>query len=385
MKIWDSDDEGDNQSSNKNVSKRAKQKSEFSSERPKILKRKDQKLIKQIQDIARTLKNSIENKLFQEIGEAYDSLVKLHPQIEKVFQGNKEPPKLYGKCLYLIEEATNSISNEEKKKISNKNALTKLKKAIQNQSEEIKLIVEDYKEDKDPDDELEIDEAVSDISDNEDKQSEGKSADEKEDIVDEPSTRRLKWVKAEYKQGEVVQKKKAEEKKEDQVEDAGLHPQVTKKDIMAEKILGRIEEENLKQLTDKDIEAEYIEKMSQVGQYKPMETIERVETLLSITNNKTLKIKLFNLVILCCFDYSQGQLHALSLSTWRKIYLSIEKILSNYIEILNDRDFDPSSESFLEVQSIVKSNIVSFLEKLQSELYKALQFTDQLSNVSRFT
>lgn len=381
MKIWDSDDEADNHSTNKDVSKKAKQKSEFSSDRPKILQRKDQKLINQIQDHARALKNSIENKLFQEIGEAYDSLVKLHPQIEKVFQGNKEPPKLYGKCLYLIEEATTNISNEEKKKISNKNALTKLKKAIQNQSEEIKLIVEDYKEDKDPDDELEIDEAVSDISDNEDKQSEGKSADEKEDIVDEPATRRLKWVKAEYKQGGVINKKKTEEKKEDLAEDVGGQPQVTKKDIMAEKILERIQEENLQHLTDKDIEAEYMEKMSQVGQYKPMETIERVEILLSITKNKCLKIKLFNLVILCCFDYSQGQLHSLSLFTWRKIYLSIEKILANFIDLIRDSEVDHSAEGFLEVQSIVKGSLVSFLEKLQNELYKALQFTDQLSNV----
>jgi translation initiation factor 3 subunit C len=72
------------------------------------------------------------------------------------------------------------------------------------------------------------------------------------------------------------------------------------------------------------------------------------------------------LKILICFDSSPGQFAALNLDIWNKIHESIISILNLYSTI-KEKDIG---------YSFLQNNLVSFLEKLEMELYKALQFTD---------
>lgn len=414
--IWD-DDEDYEQQENNGSEQQVKNKADYESEddKPKILKRKDEKLLDSVKEQAKRIKPAQENLYFDELYDAHDKLVKLYPQIENVFKG-KEIPKLYAKSLYIISKSID-ISDDVVKKIPKKNFLGKLKKALDNENEDIKNCIEDYVVDKESDDELDFDEKLSDDeSDNgneeDDDANEAKKKQEREQEylnTDDPAVRRLKWLKAEYRADyqEKTQKTKGEATTTKKQRDPNAEEKI-------QKILDRINKQDIQEeLSDEMINKEYNEKVLLVGQQNKFpEMAERLEYLVSCAKDNSLKLKLYILIINNYFDISQGSVQELSLSLWRRIHEYIGKINSLVTEVYKvckedqknkqtsekkevsskkDDDFlgfDNQTNQEEDSDNLVFSNpslnlfqgsIVNFLERLQEELYKSLQFTEYSS------
>jgi hypothetical protein len=80
--------------------------------------------------------------------------------------------------------------------------------------------------------------------------------------------------------------------------------------------------------------------MNQRGQISksPSQTVERIDYLLTQTNNRLLKIKLLNIYILICFDTSGGQFSAISFNMWHKIQDSVLVLIAYYNNLINEND-----------------------------------------------
>ncbi|MCQ2821094.1 MAG: PCI domain-containing protein, partial [archaeon] len=169
------------------------------------------------------------------------------------------------------------------------------------------------------------------------KEKKNEKKDEKKDKEEEKRKRHIERPKA--KKGE-DEEKKEDKKKEEEI-------------ITPEKI-------------DKELE----EISNQRGQTKsPIEIISRMDFLLSKSDNVIQKIKLISLEILICFDSSPGQFSSLNLSLWDKIHSLISTVIDLYDQI---KDKEGKEIAF----GVIQNNLVSLLEKLEMELYRALQYTD---------
>jgi len=400
MNVWSDDEEEQPQQNNQQeVNKQRADYSDSDDDRPKILKRKDEKLLDQVVEQAKKIKNCIDNKIFDEIFDIHEKLVKLHPQISKVFSG-KETPKLYSKSLYLIQKSI-ELSEEDAKKVQKRNFLSKLKKAIDNESEEIKNVIEDYLVDKESDDELVFDK-LSDIS------SDSIEDDlEKEKIQqrinlnsDDPAVRRLKWVKKEYLPDYIKPKEQTIQGANPSANPGTSNPGANANEKI-EKILERLKKQDAKELNnDEEIEIEYQEKLQLLGQQnEPSEMIERLEYMVSCAVDPSLQFKIHNLIISANFEMNQGSTQELPLLLWRSIYNSLikvnslsEKIFSETKSETNNVKEEQSKEEEddfgTETHRIEEENptlnyfqgsIASFLEKLSNEVYKSLQSFDTSS------
>ena len=310
------------------------------------------------------------------------------------------------------------MPDEEVKKSNKKNFFVKLKKAVENQEEEILNLIEDYEVDKESDDEIVIDGDVSDISDENsesDKEVEDKKEEDEQLDTNDPAVRRLKWVKKEFKSEKIEEIKKKRENE-------------SKKDDYIRKLEERLENIDKKvALEDTEIAAEYSKKVLQLGQQnKPFEELERIEYLIYSAKDKGLKLKLYILILSNYFEIFQSQFQEIPITVWRKIYEHLKKLYilaeevftetQNGVEYINfdlkeetsskankkagaakkmtwDDDFDNTAasastnavENTESAQSKIKENqainlfqgsIVSFLDKLQQETYKLLQFNE---------
>jgi hypothetical protein len=414
MNLWDDDDSDNNAPTNtiQETGKRRTYDSDNESDKPNVLKRKDEKVLELIKEHAKKIKNCVENKLFDEILDIHEKLIKLYPQVQKVFSG-KETPKIYSKSLYLIQKSI-ELPEDDQKKIPKKNYYIKLKKAIENQEEEIENVIEDYLIDKVSDDDLDLDEKVSDMSDGEDSMDVGKKdkeqIDEDED-QDDPAVRRKKWLKKEYREG--YEEKTKATKDKDTKQNEIINP--SNKDEYIKKILERIDRQGVQEkLNDEQIIKEYNEKVLLLGQKnKPPEMVERIEYLIISATDKGLKLKLYILIVSTYFELFQGNITELPISLWRKIYdhllkmytiseelyqISLdtaatnntteEKVRSRKNTWGNDDD-DFGKDDFKGKRTdnnenvpltLFKGSIVNFLEKLQQELYKSLQFNETSSS-----
>lgn len=93
-------------------------------------------------------------------------------------------------------------------------------------------------------------------------------------------------------------------------------------------------------LDDRIIDKECNDIMNQRGQSakNPSQTVERLDYLITQTNNKLLKIKLLNSYILICFDTSIGQFNAISYEMWHKIYESILILIDFFNDLIKVND-----------------------------------------------
>jgi hypothetical protein len=148
----------------------------------------------------------------------------------------------------------------------------------------------------------------------------------------DPAVRRLKWVKkTPVKTDEPVKPKKE-----------------TIRPTGQGKAKDRDETVQQEKLDDKIIDKECTDIMNQRGQMSknPSQTVERLDYLITQTNNKLLKIKLYNSYILICFDTSIGQFNAISYEMWHKIYESV-LILIDYFHELIEVDDDKQKEELV--------------------------------------
>jgi len=347
--------------------------SESSEEEKRVLKTPKEKLLALIKENYIKLKDHLESNNFIGILECYSDVMKQADKIKKEFGVSDKLPEMFVRMLYLVEESLN-LPKEEKSKLTQKNntAFNSLKKetklmkpfedAVKNYRES-KPSEEEVREEEEEDKVL-SDESLSDVS----------SVDYKDDNQD-PAVRRLKWVK---KPKEEVDKKE----KKDKVK--GTKPRTT--GAKTDKYIEDFEDKELTvqklTITEADIEKELNEISNQRGHLqRPTETVARIDHLISITENLVLKIKLLNLYILICFDTSPGQFSAVGLEMWNKIHDSIITLFEYYHALKSLGDSNPAAKEQLGgISNILQGSLVSILEKLEQELYKSLQFTDQNSS-----
>lgn len=412
--------------SNKQLNKKTYLVDDNEDEKVKVLKTKDQKIKDQLKDIAKKLVNNFNNisnnnksNIYQDMLENFEKLLKLQPQINKIYE-NQEIPKLYSKSLYLLQKKGNLISNnlsDEAKKPSNKIFLAKLRKSLEDMPEEITNIIEDYEVDKDSNDELDYLIEQQDIeSDNDDNNNKLTNVDlELEELLQksrestDPAIRRIKWVKKEYRDKYLNRKK-------NNVVDKTLNNNVTQSTVVNNVVTTskkeKIEKIEKQQeiieevLNDDDIEKEYSNKLSTYINQKnrPANLIDRIEYLLSLAKNNKLKVKLIILCLSFYFDSSQGVLQEISLSEWRNSYnllIELNKLTNDiYLEKKDNLVSAKKEESVLDKEfEEIKTNkyidtidndktkqnnilnsfqgsILILLDKLSGELYKSLQFTN---------
>ena len=186
-----------------------------------------------------------------------------------------------------------------------------------------------------------------------------------------PAERRLKWVKKEKK---VVEKKDKEDIKEKKKKD--ISKKTKFHDDKESDNIGKIDEEKI---TEEQIIKEYNELSNQRGQSKsPIENVSRLDYLFSKTENVSLKIKLLSLSNLIIFDTNPGQLSSISINLWEKIYNSILTLLELYDELIKTKN-EKNQKDIENISSTLQNNLTSITEKLENELYKSLQFTDNSS------
>lgn len=384
MNIWDdSDDENNNQTtvvtSNAGQARMQQNNSDSEDDKPKILKRKDEKLLDTIKEYSKKLKNSLESKTYQDILDSYEKLIKLFPQVEKVFVG-KEVPKIYSKSLYLIQKSVN-LSNDEVKKLANKNQYSKLKKMLEDMKDDVRNVIEDYVVDKESDDELNIEEdqqQLSDISDEEPARPEPAVDPNKYKDSDDPAVRRLKWVK----KAVVAERPRTPPTGNNAGPNQNLNQNVAKAEKIDKILKNLAKQDDTQLLTDKEIEKEYNEKLTLIGQVnKPADIIERTEYLASSAKDKYLKLKLTILLLTLYFDTTHGMINEVNITLWRRAYTLLNELNLQSIEIyeellekLNNGQEDALTSNL--TLNLFLSTILSFLERLEIELYKALQYSD---------
>jgi hypothetical protein len=186
----------------------------------------------------------------------------------------------------------------------------------------------------------------------------------KKDDMD-PATRRLKWVKK-TPAGKTNEPVKT---RTDKVRPAGQSKTRERDETMQQE-----------KLDDKIIDKECNDIMNQRGQISknPSQTVERLDYLITQTNNKLLKIKLLNIYILICFDTSVGQFNAISYEMWHKIHESVLILVTFFNELIEYND-EKQREELESVRNNMNNTLISVLEKLEIDLYKSLQYTDQNS------
>ena len=297
--------------------------SESSEEEKRVMKTPKDKLLEVIKSNYNKIKDFIENKNYVGVSDVFDDIIKQSDKVKNLFP--EKLPDSFIRILYLTEESIN-ISKEEKSKLSSKNntAFNNLKKNFTKQIKSFEDALKQYKENKPSEEQLIEDEKADELSEaNESISSESSIPDLQNDKNEDPAVRRLKWVK-----------KKPEEIKKEEGKKEGKDKEKPRKDkIKKEKEID--EQPVMRVLTENDIEQECNEISKQRGQIgkKPEEIVSRIDYLLTITQNTSLKIKLLNLDILICFDTSPGQFSALTIQMWKKIHDSIVELLNYYEEL----------------------------------------------------
>jgi translation initiation factor 3 subunit C len=343
--------------------------SESSEDEKRVLKTPKEKLLSMIKENLSKVREFKDQKNYSGLLKSYTDVIKNADKIKKEFGTSEKLPDSFLRLLFFVEESLN-VSKEDKAKLNSKDntALNSLKK-------DWKLVkpfedaLKTYRETKPSEEDIEEEEKeLSDLS--EDKSlSDLSSVDYKDDDQD-PAVRRLKWVK---KPKDESEKDKEKEKEKD---GGKSKPKTKKKTKPTDKLDEKTISEEKQTITEADIEKECLEITNQRGHIqRPLEIVSRLDFLLSQTENLTLKIKLLNLYILICFDTSSGQFSALAPELWNKIHDSIITLIDYYNALSTLSQKDP--DSFNSTTTILQTSLVSILEKLELELYKALQFTDQ--------
>ena len=299
------------------------------------------------QDYITTAKNDVDKVQtndFEEYVQYYKNITKNYEKSKKDYDETLK--NIFIRILYKIEEKANAIDKDKQKEFpkARSTALNELKKLIKKNEKVYGDEVKKYRENKPVEDEDIKDEEVkkddddgdkSDISENFDQKSVSDVSFNLKDDTEDPSVRRLKWVK----------KIKPEKDKD---KDKNKEKPVKTNKGQGKKVQQEVEVETVKELSDAVIEKECTELSNQRGQTEKIDDIKnRVSFLLLSTNNKSIKIKLLNLYVHVCFDSSKGQFFALNISTWQKISESILQLVTLYLELREDESYNSEDEAMV--------------------------------------
>jgi len=378
MNWEEEEDEKDNNLSNEEDEKKDSQSDSESGEAKPKVRTPKQKLKDLIKENYHSIKNAIPQKDFSIIYEKFENTIKNLDKILSLFPKD-ELPIFFLELITIVEESLN-ISKEEQKSLKKEwnVSYNNIKKSI-NKHKQIEPLIKEYKQKRPTEEELKKEEQAEEEEDKLNEKSSDSENEEEINIIElmkldenkTPAERRLKWVKKEKK---VVEKKDKEENKEKKKKD--INKKTKFYDEKESENIGKVDEEKI---TEEQINKEYNEFYNQRGQSKsPIENVSRLDYLFSKTENVSLKIKLLSLSNLIIFDTNPGQLSSISINLWEKIYNSILTLLELYDELIKTKN-EKNQKDIENISSTLQNNLTSITEKLENELYKSLQFTDNSS------
>ena len=374
---WEEDEEESNEINEEEEKKNSQSDSESGEAKPKVRTPK-QKLKDLIKENYHSIKNAIPQKDFSIIYEKFENTIKNLDKILSLFPKD-ELPIFFLELITIVEESLN-ISKEEQKSLKKEwnVSYNNIKKSI-NKHKQIEPLIKEYKQKRPTEEELKKEEQAEEEEDKLNEKSSDSENEEEINIIElmkldenkTPAERRLKWVKKEKK---VVEKKDKEENKEKKKKD--INKKTKFYDEKESENIGKVDEEKI---TEEQINKEYNEFYNQRGQSKsPIENVSRLDYLFSKTDNVILKIRLLSLSNLIIFDTNPGQLSSISINLWEKIYNSILTLLELYDELIKTKN-EKNQKDIENISSTLQNNLTSITEKLENELYKSLQFTDNSS------
>ena len=374
---WEEDEEESNEINEGEEKKGSRSDSESGETKPKVRTPK-QKLKDLIKSNYHSIKNSIPQKDYSIIYEKFENTLKNLDKILSLFPKD-ELPIFFLELITIVEESLN-ISKEEQKSLKKEwnIAYNNIKKLIM-KHKKIEPLIKEYKQKRPTEEELKKEEQAEEEEDKLNEKSSDSENEEEINIIElmkldenkTPAERRLKWVKKEKK---VVEKKDKEENKEKKKKD--INKKTKFYDEKESENIGKVDEEKI---TEEQINKEYNEFYNQRGQSKsPIENVSRLDYLFSKTDNVILKIRLLSLSNLIIFDTNPGQLSSISINLWEKIYNSILTLLELYDELIKTKN-EKNQKDIENISSTLQNNLTSITEKLENELYKSLQFTDNTS------
>ena len=138
--------------------------------------------------------------------------------------------------------------------------------------------------------------------------------------------------------------------------------------------------ENEEVIPQADIEKEIDNISNKRGQSKSsVDAVQRLEYLLTKTDNPFLNIKILSEINLMCFDNYTNQFSVFPLSLWEKVYNNIEKLIEIHDKLIKEKKEEPNKD-IENMSLILQNNLSTMMEKLENELYKSLQFNTSNNN-----
>ena len=385
--IWTDSEKEEESEKAEEISQKSESDEEESDKKISRILTTKEKIIESLKSIHNSIRSSINSQNYKTILEKLEDFQKI---IEKVLSSFKkeEIPAYFYESFALMEDLTN-ISKEDKKKLSgeNNNYLNNIKKGIFKLQKKMGNEYKEYKNSNRKKEEKDLEEDLNKIEEYRKKKQEDeesktiskktKKKDESDDEMDiielyykdkqenkDPAKRRLKWLKKE--------KDKDKEKEKKQEEDKKLQTQ--KKTLLPKAKQTSNAEKPQENLTEADIKKELEQISNQRGQNKySLDNAERLEFLLSKTENKLTQIEILTESTLQTFDNYANQLSAFSSSLWNKIYQDIEKMMELHA-ILNQEKNELNEKDIEKMNLSYQNDLAVRMEKLENELYKSLQF-----------
>ncbi|KAI5079453.1 hypothetical protein GOP47_0004932 [Adiantum capillus-veneris] len=336
--------------------------SDDSDDQKRVVRSAKDKRFDEMLHTAEQIKNSMKINDWVSIQENFD---KLNKQLEKVIRVTESEvaPRLYIKALVNLEDfLTQALANKDAKKKmspSNAKALNYMKQKLKKNNKLYEVEIEKFREN--PESEVEDEKGEDD-----DDESESEL-----DYSDEEPTKIAGYSDSE------------EEEEEPEGGDGPWEKQKTKKEKFMDKQFAKDPSEISWDMVDKKVK-EIIAARGRKGTDRA-EQVEQLTYLLRVAKTPAQKLETLMHVVSAQFDVNLSLSTHMPVPVWKKSaqnVLAMLDILAQYSNIILEDTVDPDMENESQKGADhdgpihIWGNIVAFLERIDDELFKSLQFID---------
>eukprot|EP00250_Pteridium_aquilinum_P011825 c20332_g1_i1 orf=228-3125(+) len=336
--------------------------SDDSDDQRRVVRSAKDKRFEEMSYTVEQIKNSMKINDWVSIQENFD---KINKQLEKVVRVTESEvaPRLYVKALVMLEDfLSQAFANKDAKKKmspSNAKALNYMKQKLKKNNKQYEVEIEKFRAN--PESEVE----------------DGKDDDDEDETESEPdcSAEEPKQI-AGYSDSE-------EEAGEREGGDGPWEKQRTKKEKVMDKQFAKDPSEISWDMVDKKVK-EIIAARGRKGTDRA-EQVEQLTYLLRVAKTPAQKLETMMHVVSAQFDVTPSLSTHMPISMWKKCVqnvLFILDILAQYPNIVLEDTVDPHMENETQKGADydgpihVWGNVVAFLERIDDELFKSLQFID---------